>query len=356
MIARKEIKLTANVQSTTSELRYSYTSSSSSPDLITDTVGNTVQRNVSLPGGVNLNLNSNQTDVAKQRTYSIPNFHGDTMITTDYNGAKTGVYTYDPFGNQLDSVVPPQLNSPPGTTYGYLGSDTRLTETPYSVPITQMGDRIYLPGLGRFMQPDSVEGGNANAYIYPADPVNGRDVDGNFAWFAPLVWFVVRAVVVAVVSYVVGKIIEKVVPQKYQEPAKTAVEIASYFSVAKAATTLVSKVPAFVPIVQKEIKNVYKSQEFKSTIEFGKTQHREFMQKMSDPNENVFMVHANGKRGFADAITRTDVFELKPDNTRAIGRGLSQLKQYSETTRLNGQLWVYGSRLGQFNCVFGCTP
>src|SRR5690606_11237856 len=157
--------------------------------------GTQVRRFFSLPGGVTLTSTPAEAQVSKKRTYSISNFHGDTMLTTDYYGKNKAVYTYDPFGNQLDGNAPPQNNSPPGTTNGYLGQHQLLTETDFTVPVMNMGDRVYLPGIGRFAQTDPVEGGNANAYIYPADRVNGRDLDGNLAWFAPVVWFVVKAVV-----------------------------------------------------------------------------------------------------------------------------------------------------------------
>ncbi len=41
-----------------------------------------------------------------------------------------------------------------------------------------MGAILYLPQLGRFTQPDPVENGNANAYVYPADPLNNSDLSG----------------------------------------------------------------------------------------------------------------------------------------------------------------------------------
>lgn len=44
-----------------------------------------------------------------------------------------------------------------------------------------MGVRLYDPVTGRFLSPDSVYGGNANAYTYPADPVNKFDLDGRKA-------------------------------------------------------------------------------------------------------------------------------------------------------------------------------
>lgn len=45
----------------------------------------------------------------------------------------------------------------------------------------QMGVRPYVPAAGRFLGVDPVEGGNANDYVYPQDPVNSFDLDGREA-------------------------------------------------------------------------------------------------------------------------------------------------------------------------------
>lgn len=356
IVERKQSKLTGGTATIASQVKYGYSTPGDSPDIITNMTDGLLRRVYSLPGGITLTIHANEPDQSKQRIYSIPNLHGDTMLTTDYFGVKTGVYTYDPFGNQLDSTTPPQNNATPGTTKGYLGQHDRLTEVDYSIPLITMGERVYLPGLGRFMQPDPVEGGNANAYIYPADPVNSRDVDGNFAFLVPVAWFVARVVITAVISWVVDQIIQKVVPPPYRAPIETAVNIASFASPGRWIGKAVSKAPAYVPKPAKLVQDVYGGSEFKSTISFGQKQHRQFKDTMSDPNLKVYMEHADGKRGFADAITNTHVFELKPDNEAARKRGLKQLQKYADTKQLNGQLWVYSEKLGEFRLYAEVKP
>ncbi|MEV4881208.1 RHS repeat-associated core domain-containing protein [Streptomyces cyaneofuscatus] len=78
------------------------------------------------------------------------------------------VNSYDEYGNALPGTDP--------SRYGWLGAEQRSAETPSRV--TLMGVRLYDPGTGRFLSTDPVHGGGANAYGYPADPVNLYDLDG----------------------------------------------------------------------------------------------------------------------------------------------------------------------------------
>ncbi len=61
--------------------------------------------------------------------------------------------------------------------YSWLGAIELPTELPSG--ITSMGARSYVPEIGRFLQPDPIPGGSANAYSYTfGDPVNTSDPSG----------------------------------------------------------------------------------------------------------------------------------------------------------------------------------
>jgi RHS repeat-associated protein len=163
---------------------YGFTGSGDTPDFVRDASWTVTEKNLQLPGGVLLTIRPQQTGNA-QKQYSLPNIHGDVLLTTDAAGTNTSngngpasTFTYDPFGNVLSgSTLPSNADH---ASYGYVGQHEKLTESEYTTVPMQMGARVYIPGIGRFLQVDPEEGGTPNNYVYPPDPINDFDLTGNF--------------------------------------------------------------------------------------------------------------------------------------------------------------------------------
>jgi len=179
-------------------------------------------RYVSLPGGVSLTL------TGSIKTYSLTNFHGDTMMTVGSNGLPTSsVFLYDPFGQVISSHTfntnLAGMGNATDNPMAWANNPTRKAESLFSIPIIQMGARVYLPTLGRFLQVDPVEGGTDNAYSYVNDPVNFSDYNGQ-GWLGDLIKSAIKMVVNQILQSV--KNIPMVGPKIYSV-ATTAVAVIS---------------------------------------------------------------------------------------------------------------------------------
>ena len=125
---------------------YGFTGSGDTPDFVRDASWAITEKTIQLPGGVNLTIKPQQTGNAGKQ-YSLPNIHGDTLLTTDATGTNTSTgngpastYTYDPYGNVLSGSTYPSNTTTSGS-YAWAGAHAKLTETAFTLTPISMGSR-----------------------------------------------------------------------------------------------------------------------------------------------------------------------------------------------------------------------
>jgi RHS repeat-associated protein len=107
-------------------------------------------------------------------TFKLTDLHGDVVASASSSPTATkllSTFRFSEFGEPVSGTA---------GRFGWLGGKARRTEL--SSGVIQMGARSYIPQLGRFLTPDPVRGGSANAYDYAdQDPVNAFDLGGTCA-------------------------------------------------------------------------------------------------------------------------------------------------------------------------------
>lgn len=156
---------------------YRYSDDTDEPAKITLSDSSTIH-DVQGPSGQVVATNDSGT-----LTYELRDLQGSIVGVAPAGGTPTATTEYDPFGIVTTST-PNVINWTKGLpANGWLGSHQRPTAfgqtgVDAAGPI-EMGARVYLPKIGRFLQVDPVDGGSANAYDYAyQDPTNLQDLTG----------------------------------------------------------------------------------------------------------------------------------------------------------------------------------
>jgi len=145
-------------------------------------VTSSTQTDVYTPSlGSSLNVIKTVAGSTTTKSLQIANLHGDTITSVVLPA--TGGVTPPSEVNLFDEYGLPTFTATPNPqdayqlNYGSLGQAQRQTT---DTGITLMGVRGYNPVTGQFLSPDPIQGGNETTYNYPNDPINSRDITGQF--------------------------------------------------------------------------------------------------------------------------------------------------------------------------------
>jgi RHS repeat-associated protein len=153
-----------------SDITSHYAGPSNSPAWTMNTSGETSRNILGIDGQLAAIQNNSETPVIQ-----LANLHGDIIATAYLSETAT-----EPASKSDTSEYGVPTTTLPAK-YSWLGAIELPTELASGV--TTMGARSYVPQIGRFLQPDPISGGSANAYSYTfGDPVNSSDPSGEYTY------------------------------------------------------------------------------------------------------------------------------------------------------------------------------
>jgi RHS repeat-associated protein len=165
-------RLIESSQSGGSTVLYSYDGWTDAPAAVLNSSDAVLQQFVSLPGGINVTLQSSGN------VWSYTNLQGDTTATTNSAGTLTGgPVTYNPWGVLNPSQATAPANAAGPNTLGAYATSGKLTDQATGTVL--LGARTFNPTEARFLSIDPVNGGCANPYTYAfGNPLTGGDLTG----------------------------------------------------------------------------------------------------------------------------------------------------------------------------------